>query len=362
MNLSAKFRVAVLMGGISPEHDISLLSGVSIIKNLDRRKYNIKPIVVSKNDEWFVSKGFLKEDDFLPKHYFKKGQNPDDPEVKKMTFGQVIDQTLKKEADFIFIAMHGKFGEDGSLQAILDYIGLPYNGSGVAASALAMDKVVSKALFKKGGLLTPDHFVVKRSEWNKNKPLIQKDVEIQFGFPCVIKVPCGGSSIGVEIPQDKDQFRKSMDELITNSLCIIVERYISGREFTCGVLESLKNGRCEALPVVEIKPKESIYFDLKAKYDEKACDEIIPAQVSPQISNEIQHISLTAHEILGCRTYSRSDIILSDKDENLYIMETNTLPGFTENSLLPKEALAHGMSMIQLIDRIIETSRKKESS
>jgi D-alanine-D-alanine ligase len=326
MNSTGKLRIAVLMGGKSPEHEISLASGSTFVKYLDRTRYLIRPIVVSRDDEWYVSEKFLASDDFSPQDYISRDRGSRDRSVKKMTPGRALDQVLKKEIDLVLIAMHGPFGEDGTLQGILDYMGLPYNGSGVMASALAMDKIMCKSLYQKAGLHTPDHIIIKRDEWEQNKVLIQKDVCLQFGYPCVLKVPNSGSSIGLDIPQDEQAFVRSMDRLMEEGPVMLLERHIRGREFSCGVLESPEGRKCDALPVVEIIPEKSDYL---------------------------------AHEILGCRTYSRSDMILSESGNKIYIMETNTLPGFTETSLLTQEALAAGMSMVELMNRVVAASLKK---
>jgi D-alanine-D-alanine ligase len=359
MNSTGKLRIAVLMGGKSPEHEISLASGSTFVKYLDRTRYLIRPIVVSRDDEWYVSEKFLASDDFSPQDYISRDRGSRDRSVKKMTPGRALDQVLKKEIDLVLIAMHGPFGEDGTLQGILDYIGLPYNGSGVMASALAMDKIMCKSLYQKAGLHTPDHIIIKRDEWEQNKVLIQKDVCLQFGYPCVLKVPNSGSSIGLDIPQDEQAFVRSMDRLMEEGPVMLLERHIRGREFSCGVLESPEGRKCDALPVVEIIPEKSDYFDVKAKYEKGACREIVPAEIESELTRKIQQTALTAHELLGCRTYSRSDMILSESGNKIYIMETNTLPGFTETSLLTQEALAAGMSMVELMNRVVAASLKK---
>ncbi len=179
MTQDLPLRITVLMGGKSNEHDISLRSGENMVRFLDRKKYRVRPIIISKQDEWFVSADFLQEEDFCQEQFLKQNASS----VKKMTVGEAMDHVLCRETDLVLLALHGAYGEDGTIQGMLDYLGIPYNGSGVMASALAMDKVMAKTLFLKAGLATPDYQTIREVEWRENRDRIRLMRLRTLGFP-----------------------------------------------------------------------------------------------------------------------------------------------------------------------------------
>ncbi len=297
-----KIRVAVLMGGPSAEHAISLKSGQMVLKFLDHAKYDARPIRVSKSCKWPI------------------------------TFDQ-----LKKNFDVVFIAMHGEYGEDGTVQRILEKLEIPFTGSGSQASELGMDKLASEAVFKKVGLLVP------------GRP---------NGFPIVIKPADRGSSVGVNIARNFKELEMAVKNAAGHSRKIMAQEYIAGRELTCGVLEV--GGQLRPLLPTEIISK-SKFFDYKAKYVKGASREITPPKLPPPMIKKIQQAALKAHKAIGAKGYSRTDFILEDRgksieNSNLYVLEINTLPGMTEMSLLPQGAKAVGISFQKLLDYIIETA------
>lgn len=359
MNATNKLRVGVIMGGPSSEHEVSLESGTTMVNFLDKTKYLVRPIIISTDDLWCVEQTFMESDSFSPQNQIARAKDPIDDSASELSFGAVLDQVLKTEIDFILIAMHGPFGEDGALQGILDYIKVPYNGSGIMSSALAMDKVMCKAIYTHNGLPTPGHGIIKPEDWAQNKISIMDDTAAKFSYPVVVKIARSGSSYGVDIPEDPAGFEKTMDLFVGEGDPVLVEQYVKGREFSCGVLETSDGKDKQTLPIVEIRPKKALFFDTTAKYDSSASEEIIPAEINTDFARRIEIIALRAHEILRCNTYSRTDVLLSEVNNKLYAIETNTLPGFAENSLFPKEAKAAGISGPELLDRVIQASMNK---
>jgi D-alanine-D-alanine ligase len=356
MNSKNKLRVGVIMGGPSTEHEVSLESGTTMVDFLDKAKYLVRPIIISTDNLWCVEQTFMESDGFSPQDQIAIAKDPSDDSASALSFGDVLEQVLKTEIDFALIAMHGPFGEDGALQGILDYIKVPYNGSGIMASALAMDKIMCKTIYIQNGLPTPGHGIIKPENWAENRASVMADTAKQFSYPVVLKIARSGSSYGVDIPVEPAGFEKTMDLFMQEGDPVLVEQYVKGREFSCGVLETTDGKDKQALPIVEIRPKKALFFDTTAKYDSSASEEIIPAEIDAEMAGEIEKIALKAHEILRCNTYSRTDVLLSEVDNNLYAIETNTLPGFAGNSLFPKEAKAAGISGPELLDRVIQAS------
>lgn len=312
-----KLKVAVLCGGPSPEYEVSLASGERVFNALDRTRFEPGLIVWGRE----ITPP-LTPDEF-------------------------------KRFDLSFIAMHGPFGEDGTVQAFLKLLGIPYTGSGVAASRLGMDKVASKLLFRSVGIPTPDYVVFNGGLLATHQ--ITEEVEQgskvleAVGLPCVVKPSAQGSSVGVSIVRRKRDFKKAFAEAVRFDGRSIIERYIKGREINCGILG---NHKPTALPLIEIIPKRS-FFDYKAKYDPALAKEISPAPLDEKITREMQEMAIKAYQTLGCRGFSRVDMFLEEGGE-IYVSEVNTIPGLTENSLLPKEARAAGIEFPQLLEMIID--------
>ena len=309
------------MGGLSSEHDVSLATGHNVIENLDRSKYEPFGIRLTKDKEWFV-----------------KG--------RKMTETKAL-----QDCDVVFNALHGTFGEDGRIQALLEYYDKKYTGSGIMASALAMDKLRSREIFKLSDLATPKTLKIRKGE--NYQAILNVFVNKISGFPVVVKPCSNGSSVGVFIVKNLNELSKALKAAFRIEKKILVEEFIDGKEITCGVLE---NGQAiSALPVTEIVPKRGHkFFDYNAKYKTGHSDEITPARLDEETTKKAQEIAVKAHKLLGCRAYSRTDMII--KDSSIYILETNTLPGLTSASLLPKAAFIAGLTFPQLLDKIIEGS------
>lgn len=318
-----KIKVGVLMGGPSSEYEVSLSTGQNVVDNLDRSKYEPIAIKISKDKEWFV-------------------------EGRK-----IAEVRALAGCDIVFNALHGAFGEDGRIQALLEYYEKPYTGSGITASALAMDKLKSREIFKMAGLDVPKTLKIRKGE--SYQALLSVFVNKVTNFPVVVKPCSNGSSFGVNIVRNNEQLVKAINSAFKIEKKVLVEEFISGTEVTCGVLENFNGKQISALPVTEIVPhKGHSFFDYKAKYKSGHSDEITPARLDKETAFRVQENAEKAHQLLGCRAYSRTDMIISGK--NIYILEINTLPGLTNASLFPKAASVAGLTLTQLLDKIIQSS------
>jgi len=304
-------RIGILMGGPSTEREVSLKSGRAVYETLKNLRLDIVAIDI-KTD------------------------------ARKENMRLIRSHGL----DCVFLALHGRFGEDGSIQKILDELDLPYTGSGKSASELAMDKIASRRIFKAGNLPVPEYRVYRKSGYKKG--LMPKDMS----WPLVVKPSSHGSSIGLSIVDNKKRFAKAVDLAFSFDQRIIIEAYIKGREVTVGILDD------RALPVVEIIPKRR-FFDYEAKYHAGMTDYVVPAEIAKGVSKKTQRAALSAHKLLGCSGCSRVDIILSEGGIP-FILEINSIPGFTPTSLLPKAARAAGIDFEQLCLRLIELSYEKK--
>jgi D-alanine-D-alanine ligase len=250
------------------------------------------------------------------------------------------------EIDFAFILLHGLQGEDGTMQGFLELLGVPYQGSGVLGSAIAMDKHLAKELYRLHGLPVADWRIVGGGERINGAELIDR-----FGLPVVIKPVHEGSSLGLTLARTEEQLLLGIDRALSHDTQVMVEKYIKGRELTVGVLG---NSELVALPVIEIVPGAGFdFFDYDAKYKAGATEEICPARISSGLTVQAKQYALAAHLALRLRGYSRTDMIL-DADNSFYLLETNTIPGMTATSLMPQAAAVHGLPFPQFLERLIE--------
>lgn len=328
----ARKHVLVLKGGTSLEHDVSLDSGAQIEAHLDRSRYHLHSVMITRSGEWVFE---------------------DDSE----TFYDIADalaRLRKMHIDCVFIALHGPRGEDGRIQGLFDMLNVPYIGSGCAASALAMDKVRSKMIARQVGIPLASEVIFSQAAWEAGADAVCEDVEAKLGFPCVVKSPWQGSSLGMGIPHDEDAFRDAVEDCLAYGRTVLVEKFITGTEFACSVLDVEEGVEPTALPITEIRPATKGFFDYHSKYTPGASVEITPAEISEARTLELQDIALRAHKAIGCRGFSRSDIIAND-DEVAWL-EINTLPGMTGTSLFPQAASAAGIPFQELITRLIEAA------
>ncbi len=298
-----KKKIAILMGGPSSEREISINSGRAVCEALKDTDY--EPVPIDAVDQW-------------------------------------EDLLIKANPLAAFIALHGKFGEDGTVQSILEDLKIPYTGSGVEASRLAMDKAASRKVFEKAGIPVPEYVITK-------KPLCDFDIT-KIGFPVVIKPSSQGSSIGLTILEDGSKLKKAMELAYVFDEYILIEKFIKGDELTVGILGD------QPLPVIKIVPGRKFY-DYKAKYLSTDTEYLVPAPIKTDLYEKAQELGLRAHKALGCKDFSRVDMILGENGD-VRVLEVNSIPGLTQKSLLPKAANVFGLDFKNLCIKIIELALK----
>jgi D-alanine-D-alanine ligase len=308
-----KLNLALLSGGISSEREVSLHSGDQVFEALDKDKYDIQ-------------------------RYDPKTDLP-----------RLMNDAAK--IDFALIILHGPWGEDGTVQGLLDLLRIPYQGSGVLGSSLAMNKAATKLMYEKAGIPAPPYAIYHRED--------TVDIDAcaaQLGLPLVVKPVVGGSSVGMSIVRSASDLPAAADKAFEWDSSIMIESYIDGVELTGGVIG---NRELEAFPIIEIVPdKEHDFFDYEAKYTAGVTEEICPARIDEELTLQAQSLAKKSHQALFCRGYSRTDLIL--KGREMFVLETNTIPGMTATSLLPQAAQAAGCSFSELLDRLIELGMEKD--
>jgi len=308
-------RIGVLMGGYSSERKISLKSGSAVLKALNEVGCDVIGIDIVEQDSNKI----------------------------EATIGQA-------NIDLAFIALHGACGEDGIIQTILDQLKVIYTGSSAEASRKAINKAISQKIFQNKGISVPKYVTLSQVEVSDEGQIIQS----LGSLPVIVKPACEGSSMGITIVHEPAMLRSAIKEALSFCDSVLVEKYIEGREITVGII------RDEALPIVEICPKTS-YFDFEAKYEKGKTDYIVPADLSTNVTKQIQQIALSAHRLLGCSDFSRVDFML-DRQDNPFLLEINTIPGFTETSLLPKAAKEKGLNFNELCLTLIDIAYGKKKA
>ena len=337
-----KRHIAVLMGGPSHEHEISLLSGKAVVENLDRDRYKVTPVIITHANKWIfytdkITDGSIQFD------------RSTCPIYGEFSLVGALQQFASLNVECIFNAMHGPYGEDGIVQGMFEAVGISYTGSPVLASSVAMDKIAYKHLITGAGIPTAQWSTIQiRSEAEIDTGI--ETILNTTGLPCVLKTPSSGSSIGVELCETRESLSRSLRALRKLDTRFLVEKFLEGREFTCAILGNAYEPRQIALPPTEIISKNT-FFDYEAKYSPEKAEELTPAPIDESLTAYIQQTALAVHNILGCKGVSRTDFIWHN--EELYVLETNTLPGLTVHSLLPKAACAAGITMPELLDKII---------
>lgn len=294
------------MGGISSEKDVSMLSGEFILNNLDKNKYDILPIPIKTQYE-------------------------------------LIDTA--KCLEFAFIALHGRFGEDGTIQAILKSIGVPFTGSGVLSSSMCMDKNITKKILISENINTPKWIMISKKDFDNDNINCDK-INIE-NYPVIVKPNNGGSSIGISLVKNKCELKNAILEAFKYDDNVMIEEYIVGCEIASCILDG------KSLPTLKIIPKKSNWFNYDSKYNENGAEEI-RANLDLKIENKIKHIDKICWNVFNLKGYARIDMII--KDDKIYVLEIDTLPGMTKNSLFPKSALEAGISYSELLDKIINCS------
>jgi len=304
-------KIGVIMGGISSEREVSMQTGQEMMNHLNRSRYEVVPIVIDQRAD-------------------------------------LIAQVQQAGIDIALLALHGQYGEDGTVQGALETLGIPYTGSGVLASSLCMNKQLSKMLLKAAGVHTPTGLC-----WQGMDDYDPVAVE-RLGYPVIVKPNTGGSSIGIQLVQNAKELLPAVQEACSLDQAILIEPYIQGVELTCSIVDG------EVLPILGIRSVHSAWFDYQAKYADGGAEETV-IQLPSVVEQHVREAALASYRVLQCKVYARVDMILSQ--DVPYVLEVNTLPGMTANSLLPKSAAAAGISFTQLLDRIIASSlhvRKQE--
>ena len=308
-----KLTLALLSGGISSEREVSLSSGEQVYEALDKDKYDIR-------------------------RYDPKTDLP-----------RLIQDAA--QIDAALIILHGPYGEDGTVQGLLELLHIPYQGSGVLGSSLAMNKAAAKQMYEKAGIPVPPYVVYDRNDTVDGDACAKK-----LGLPLVVKPVVGGSSVGMSIIRSVADLPDALEKAFEWDSAVMIEAYIDGTELTCGVIG---NSELEAFPIIEIIPdKEHDFFDYEAKYTAGITREICPARIDEDLTLQAQTLAKKSHQALFCRGYSRTDLIL--KGRELYVLETNTIPGMTATSLLPQAGQAAGYTFTRLLDRLIELGMEEE--
>lgn len=299
-------KVGVIMGGISSEREVSLATGEEITAYLDRQLYEVMPIVINN---------------------------------KRDLMGKVTEANI----DAAFIALHGQFGEDGTVQSILEALGIPYTGCGVLSSAICMDKDVSKRLMKEAGLPTPPWVLVH------NTQELNYDCIAQIGYPVVVKPNSGGSSVATFIIQDSSGLSGAVQQALRFDREVMIEKYVAGDEITCTVIDG------KLYPILAIKPS-SAFFDYTSKYSDGGAEEVV-VELEEKLAAKVNDMTKRCYELLKCSVYARVDMMIEDGKP--YILEVNTLPGMTKNSLIPKSARGAGIDFTTLLTMLLECSLRE---
>lgn len=340
-------KIVVLAGGTSSERDVSLISGSMIYKALKKRGHQAILIDVYLGYTGDTEGIFERDTDWAAQVGGIGEKNPDLEQVKalrtdggKCFFGPNV-LSLCERADVVFMALHGANGEDGKIQACFELMGIPYTGTDFVSAAMAMDKGITKDIFKAWEIPTPQGFRLRKGE------TAGQDITYPcIAYPCIVKACCGGSSVGVCIARNDEEYEAAREEAFRYDNEVIVEQYIEGREFSVGVMD----GR--ALPVIEIAPKQGFY-DYKNKYQAGSAVETCPADISPEKTKEMQELAERVFQALRLKSYARMDFMMSHAGE-IFCLEANTLPGMTSTSLLPQEAAAVGISFEELCEQILQ--------
>jgi D-alanine-D-alanine ligase len=369
-----RVRVGVLAGGASSEREISLATGIEIASHLPADRYEvtlIDPLALMAGNAALTDdqrahalalaehSGVIEE---LPERDLRELPAALQQRIVQGSSGLVgansalVPTGGQRRLDVCFVAIHGQWGEDGTIQGMLELLGIPYVGSGVLASALAMDKVMAKTVLAATGIDVPAGIVVARPTWSEEREKSLARAE-DLGFPLVVKPVRQGSSVGVVMVDASNGLSAAIEAGFALDDRVMVEERLHGTELTVGVIGN--GGAIRALPVIEIATRAD-FFDYRAKYDPALTDEICPARISDELAARVQQIALDAHRALGCRDLSRTDMIALE-DGRIVVLEVNTIPGMTANSLLPKAARVAGIDFGDLCSMLIEAALARSS-
>ncbi|MGI6096912.1 MAG: D-alanine--D-alanine ligase [Dethiobacteria bacterium] len=352
-----RFRIGILFGGRSGEHEVSLRSAASVMDVIDQEKYEIIPIGITKEGKWLAGGDplrALQEGDIPGENswaaFVTDPQYPGIICYDSLTQGKISFQRL----DLIFPVLHGPFGEDGTVQGLLEMAGIPYVGSGVLGSAAAMDKVIMKKLFAQNDIPIGEYLYFNRRRWEREQQEIISCIEKKLHYPCFIKPANLGSSVGVSKAADRDELLAGIGDAFRYDCKIIVEKFIAGREIECSVLG---NETPSASLPGEIIPCNDFY-DYRAKYIDDRSELVIPAPLSEKLTRHVQELAKRSFSAVEASGLARVDFFIDD-NEQVFLNEINTMPGFTNISMYPKLWEATGLPYRELIDRLIELALER---
>lgn len=337
--------ILVLMGGASLEHDVSIISGSGMVRQVPPSYSLVYPVYIDRQGQWYYSSQGL---DSQSRQTFILDEFLEKVEFSAQSLPSIRDLPGQIDSRFALLGLHGAFGEDGKVQAYLELLDIPYSGSRVLGSALAMDKIKTKEIYHHHGILTPEWKVIQLNQWKSD---ITQAVEV-LGFPMIIKDPAGGSSYNIIRAENIEQATAFIDSIRVQGTIqeLLAEKCIVGKECSCGFMEGAPR-----FPPTEIRPNNTHkFFDFEAKYRGESV-EVTPADYPQSWITEIQNLSHLAHKILSLDVYSRTDFLTDEKGRH-WAIETNTLPGFTPTSLLPQQAAYVGWDYSELIDQVIQIS------
>lgn len=347
--MSKKTRVGVLFGGRSGEHDVSLTSAASVIKALDPSKYEVIAIGISREGHWHAVSGEVGS----PAEVFKKANriipSVDPAGPKFVSVGAPSRAPRKIEVDVIFPVLHGTFGEDGTVQGLLELASIPYVGAGVLGSAVGMDKDVMKRLFRDAGLPVVEWVVVLRSEWERGALAVRRRIESEIAYPLFVKPANLGSSVGISKVHNRRELGPALSLAASYDRKIVVEKAIDAREIECSVLG---NDAPEASVPGEVVSVNEFY-DYEAKYVKEGSELIIPAKLTGKQTRSVKELAVRAFQATDCAGMARVDFLLDRRRGRLFVNEINTIPGFTPISMYPKLWEASGLAYPKLLDRLI---------
>jgi D-alanine-D-alanine ligase len=354
-----KLTVALLFGGKSGEHEVSLRSATSVLKALDRRKYNVIPIGITKDGQWRSDPRLLEAE--FPA-ILQSGSSvllPAEPRQNHSIEVQSRDRGLvKANVDVVVPVLHGTFGEDGTIQGLLDMANIPYVGAGVLGSAVGMDKDVMKRLLQQAGLPIVEFITLLDKHWAGQRDSLTSKIESQCGYPCFVKPANLGSSVGISKVRNREELGSAIELAAQFDRKIVVEEGIDAREVECSVLG---NDEPQASVPGEIIPSHEFY-DYEAKYLDESSQLIIPARLSEEQTKTIQELAIKTFLVTECSGMARVDFFVERKTGRILVNEINTIPGFTSISMYPKLWEASGISYSELIDRLIQLAIERHQS
>ncbi|MEJ2734381.1 MAG: D-alanine--D-alanine ligase [Anaerolineae bacterium] len=361
--MTEKLRVGLIFGGRSGEHEVSLVSAQGVMGAIDKEKYDVVPIGITKEGRWLasgdpmqaLSSGVVTKSNpalLLPEPSERGLMRLEDREQERALAAIQVSQL-----DVVFPILHGPYGEDGTVQGLLELAGIPYVGAGVAASAVGMDKVLFKDVMRAHGLPVVESLVIKRKEWERKPEQTVARIEDEIGYACFVKPANLGSSVGISKAHERAELAAALDEAARYDRKLLVEVAVDAREIEVSVL-----GNDEPIASVpgEIVPC-NLFYDYAAKYLDGESDLLIPAPIPAETAERIRRLAVEAYLVIDCAGMARADFLLDRQTGEVYVNEVNTLPGFTPISMYPKLWEASGVSYTELIDRLIELALERHA-